>query len=85
MLVKYRRRGVGTALMDAAESLAARSADTVCLGVGVSCGYGSAQRMYATRGYLPDGSGVWYGGSVCPEYTPYCNDDDLVLHLSKQL
>lgn len=85
VLAKYRRRGIGTALMDAAEALAAQVSDTVCLGVGVSCGYGSAQRMYVRRGYIPDGSGVWYGSTVCPEYAPCCNDDDLVLYLSKQL
>ena len=33
--------------------------------------------MYVKRGYIPDGSGVWYGGSVCPEYENCCNDDDL--------
>ena len=48
-------------------------------------GYGSAQRMYVKRGYIPDGTGVWYRGSVCPQYTDCCNDDDLVLYLSKKL
>lgn len=85
VLEKYRRLGVGTALMDAAEALAAAEADTVCLGVGVHSGYGSAQRMYVKRGYIPDGSGAWYRGSVCPEYAPCCNDDDLLLFLSKPL
>lgn len=85
VLMNCRRRGVGTALMDAAEALAAQMADTVCLGVGLHSGYGSAQRMYVKRGYLPDGSGAWYRGSVCPEYAPCANDDDLLLFLSKRL
>ena len=82
---KYRARGIGSKLMDVAEQLAAESADTVCLGVGAHSGYGSAQRMYVKRGYIPDGSGVWYGKAVCPQYADCCNDDDLVLYMSKKL
>lgn len=55
------------------------------LGVGVHNGYGSAQRMYGKRGYIPDGTGVWYGEKVCTPYTECCNDDDLILYLSKKL
>lgn len=71
--------------MDVAEEIAAQYADTVYLGVGLHSGYGSAQRMYIKRGYLPDGSGVWYGEKVANPYEPYCNDDDLNLYLSKKL
>lgn len=71
--------------MDAAESIAAKYPDTVCLGVGLHSGYGAAQRMYVKRGYIPDGTGVWYGGRVCPQYEDCCNDDDLVLYFSKIL
>lgn len=35
---------------------------TICLGVGLHYGYGAAQRMYVKRGYIPDGSGVWFNG-----------------------
>ncbi len=85
VLEKYRRRGIGKRLMDTAESLARELSGTVCLGVGLHSGYGSAQRMYAKRGYIPDGSGVWYGKSVCTPYSSCKNDDDLVLYLSKKL
>ena len=53
------------------------------LGVGLHSGYGGAQRLYAKRGYLPDGSGVWYRDAVCEPYTICRNDDDLTLYLSK--
>ena len=46
VLAKYRNRGIGSRLMDAAERIAAEHADTVFLGVGLHSGYGSAQRMY---------------------------------------
>ena len=86
VLEKYRRHGIGTRLMDAAEQIAARYSDTVFLAVGLHSGYGSAQRMYVKRGYVPDGSGVWYQGKVCPPYDSSCeNDDDLVLFMSKKL
>ncbi len=85
VLEKYRRNGVGSALMDAAEAIAARYANTVYLGVGLHEGYGSAQRLYVKRGYVPDGTGVWYGEGVCPQYGDCRNDDSLVLYLSKHL
>ena len=86
VLKKYQRKGIGNRLMDAAEQAAARIADTVCLGVGVCGSYGTAQRMYVRRGYIPDGSGVWYQGKQCVQYETVCTvDDDLILFFSKEL
>ena len=86
VLQKYQRKGIGSRLMDAAERIAGQYADTVCLGVGLHDGYGSAQRMYVKRGYIPDGSGVWYQNKPCIQYETVCTvDDDLVLYLSKKL
>lgn len=85
VLEKFRRHGIGSKLMDVAEEIASRYSDTVYLGVGLHSGYGSAQRMYVRRGYMPDGSGVWYRNVVCEPYSVCANDDDLVLYLSKKL
>ena len=85
VLVKYRKNGVGSKLRDVAEKVAAQYSNIVYLGVGLHEGYGSAQRMYVKRGYIPDGTGVWYGEKVCPQYSDCCNDDDLVLYFSKEL
>lgn len=85
VLEKYRNKGIGKALMDIAEEIAATYADVVYLGVGLHSGYGSAQRMYVKRGYIPDGSGVWYQDKICRPYADCKNDDDLVLYLSKKL
>jgi len=85
VLAKYRRKGIGGKLMDIAEQIASNYSDIVYLGVGLHSGYGSAQRMYVKRGYIPDGSGVWYKNKVCGQYADCCNDDDLVLYLSKRL
>ncbi len=83
VLEKYRRRGIGSKLMDAAEQIAFSYSDVVYLGVGLHSGYGSAQRMYVKRGYIPDGSGVWYKDEICRPYADCRNDDDLVLYLYK--
>lgn len=85
VLAKYRNHGIGSKLMDVAEEVAGKYADVVYLGVGLHYGYGSAQRMYVKHGYIPDGSGVWYKDSVCEQYEDCCNDDDLVLYMSKRL
>ena len=85
VLKKFQRCGVGTALMDAVEKLAKQTSDEICLGVGLYTDYGTAQRMYVKRGYIPDGSGVWYKNHNLSPYEPCVNDDDLILYMSKQL
>jgi len=85
VLEKYRRRGIGSRLMDVAEDIARRYADRVFLGVGLHQGYGSAQRLYVRRGYIPDGTGVWFHDAVCPPYSDCTNDDDLILYMVKSL
>lgn len=85
VLEKYRGKGIGSKLMELAERIAAKHADAVCLGVGLHSGYGSAQRMYVKRGYIPDGSGAWYRNQVCEPYSDCKNDDDLILYFSKKL
>ena len=78
-------KGIGNKLLDVAEQEAAKVSDTVYLAVGVHSGYGAAQRIYIKRGYIPDGSGVWYKGKPLEQYAPCYNDDDLVLFMSKKL
>ena len=85
VLLPHRRQGVGTHLMDAAEEIARQQCDRVWLAVGLHHWYGPAQRMYAKRGYMPDGSGVWYGNRVAECYAMVCNDDELNLYLVKDL
>lgn len=82
---QFRGRGIGNLILDAAEERAGAYSDTVTLAVGLHSGYGAAQRIYVKRGYIPDGSGVWYGGKLLPEYAACRNDDDLNLYFSKKL
>ncbi|TVP86948.1 MAG: GNAT family N-acetyltransferase [Acholeplasmataceae bacterium] len=78
-------KGTGTALMAALETQAKTMADAVVLALGMHPGYGHAQRLYVKRGYVPDGSGLWYQGRPLPEHEKAVNDDDLVLHLIKDV
>jgi len=82
---KYQRNGIGGKILDAAELKALELSDNVQLAVGLHSGYGAAQRIYAKRGYVPDGSGVWYKDSPLEPYDDCQNDDDLVLYLLKNL
>lgn len=85
VLEKFQRRGIGSKILDAAERLAGETSGTVCLGVGLYRGYGPAQRLYVKRGYVPDGSGVWYRDQPLEPFASCRNDDSLVLYLSKKL
>ena len=79
------KRGIGSKLLDILENEARKYAPRVCLAVGVHSGYGAAHRLYIKRGYIPDGSGVWWNGSRLGQYEKCVNDDDLLLWLSKDL
>ena len=85
VLPKFRRQGIGAALMDEAERRVAIRSAVVGLGVGMTADYGSAQRMYAKRGYIPDGLGLHSRGQPVQYGQSVPVDDDLVLYLTKSL
>ena len=82
--MKYQGKGIGNKILDTAEKKASQISDRVSLAVGMRHGYGAAQRIYVKRGYIPDGSGVWYNNILLAEYADCKNDDDLVLFLCKE-
>ncbi len=82
---KYRNRGIASKLMDQAEELARKYADRIYLDVCLNSEYGAAQRLYAKRGYLPDGKGVYYEEEVCAVDGKCLNNDELTLCLIKTL
>ena len=81
-----RRLGVATLLMDAAEGLA-RDGGIMTLGitVGLFDEYGPAQRLYALRGYVPDGRGACRGREPLSKGAQVTMDDDLIIWLTKEL
>jgi GNAT superfamily N-acetyltransferase len=78
-------KGIGSKILDIVESEAAKISTKVYLAVGLHYGYGAAQRIYVKRGYIPDGSGIWYKGKQLEQYANCYNDDDLLLFLIKEL
>lgn len=85
VLPHARRAGVGTQLMTAAEEAVRERGSAVGLRVGLHPGYGSAQRLYIRRGYVPDGTGALSGTAVLEEGATVTLDDDLTLRLRKAL
>lgn len=82
---KFRNHGIGNTLMQVAEDIARQFADTVVIGVGLHRDYGAAQRMYVKRGYIPDGSGIWWQGKPLDPYADLKNDDEATLYMAKKL
>ena len=73
-------------LMDAAEQRAAdRGITTLGITVGLFDEYGPAQRMYARRGYIPDGRGACPGQRPLGEGAQVRLDHDVIIWLTKEL
>ncbi|KTC84496.1 GNAT family N-acetyltransferase [Legionella brunensis] len=85
VLPPYRYQGIATALLDIAEKKASQHSPVVGLGVGLYRDYGSAQRLYIKRGYLPDGLGITYNYKSIEPGKKVTLDDDLILWFTKKL
>jgi GNAT superfamily N-acetyltransferase len=85
VLIKYRRQGIGSKLMDKAEEIIRERSDTAGIGVGIFSDYGNAQILYAKRGYVPDGKGIHNGQRYISYGETVRVDDDIVLYLTKEL
>lgn len=79
-----RGQGVATSLLDACEGIAR---DEERAGVGVSvplaARFGTAQILYISRGYVPDGQGVTYERAPVADGQHCAVDDQLCLMLVK--
>lgn len=85
VLPDFRKRGIASALLDEAEKRGFEKSERVGIGVGLYADYGSAQRLYVKRGYIPDGHGIAYDYATVEPGTMICLDDDLVLWFIKEL
>jgi GNAT superfamily N-acetyltransferase len=85
VLPHLRRRGVATAMMDLAEDYEATRSPIAGIGVGLYADYGPAHLMYLSRGYLPDGRGLNYGGRICRPGDEVRVDDELCLMMTRRL
>ena len=85
MLPQFRRRGIGTRLMDEAEHRIAERSPAAGVGFGLTPDYGAAQRMYVKRGYVPDGKGIRSNDRYVEPGDCVTVDDGLALFLTKRL
>ena len=84
VLPQYRRMGIGTQLMDKAEHVIAKVSPVAGIGMGMTPDYGAAQRLYALRGYVPDGLGLHWKDHSLRYGEQVKVDDDLTLYLTKE-
>lgn len=85
VLLKYRRLGIGSTLMDRAEEIISERSSVAGIGVGVFSDYGNAQVLYVKRGYVPDGKGIHNGQCYVAYGEHVVINDDIVLYLTKNL
>ena len=85
VIAPARRQGVASALLDEAERVVGERSSFAGIGVGLYAAYGPAQRLYVERRYVPDGAGIVHKNVPVAPGSPVYVDDDLVLHLIKQL
>lgn len=85
VLMKYQRRGIGTALMNEAERRIQKVADFAGIGFGVTQDYGAAQILYIKRNYIPDGRGMVINSNPVKYGDIVTIADSLVLCLIKKL
>ncbi len=80
-----RGRGLGGLMLERAEREIALRSPIAGLVVGISASYGPAQRLYARRGFVPDGRGVCRGHIPLQEGEVVTIDHDLLLWLTKRV
>ena len=84
ILPNFRNQGIGTVLLDVAEIEASGYAGKIGIGVGLYLDYGSAQRLYVKRGYIPDGNGITYDYKTVLPGEKTVLDDELILWMVKE-
>lgn len=76
----HRQKGVGRLLLQAAcDAAFARGAPGIGLGVGLTASFGAAHRLYASSGFLPDGTGAWVNGVPIQDGDKVIMNDDVAM------
>ena len=85
VLIKYRKKGVATKLLDEAECIVSKQSSKIGIGVGLTKDYGNAHVLYIKRGYVPDRNGISYNEKFLNHGDTVKVDDDLIICLIKDL
>jgi GNAT superfamily N-acetyltransferase len=81
----FQRRGIASQLMERAEQLIAMRARQAGICVGLFDAYGPAQRLYAKRGYVPDGQGACQAQRPLKYGETVTLTHDLIIWMIKEL
>ena len=82
---KFQRKGIGSVLMDEAESRIKLRFPQVGIGFGITKDYGAAQILYIKRGYIPDGNGLVKNFKRLDYGEKIIVNHDLAMYLTKKL
>jgi GNAT superfamily N-acetyltransferase len=82
---EFRNQGIAGSIIDELERAVSQTHDTIGIGVGLFKDYGTAQRLYCKKGYIPDGNGIQYNYEQVQPGTHVFVDDDLNLYYTKKL
>ena len=85
VLPKYRQKGIGTKLLQAAENIISDTYNRTGIGVGLYVDYGPAQELYLSNGYLPDITSVSCSNHSVKPGRFIRMDDELMVYLFKRL
>lgn len=81
-----RRQGIGSLLVAHCETVAKEEGHSdIAISVGLHPRFGSAQRLYVQKGYVPDGAGIAYDEVTVRAGEMRAVDDLLTLKLTKAL
>jgi ribosomal protein S18 acetylase RimI-like enzyme len=79
----FQRKRIASRLMDEAEKRIFAHHRRVGITVGLTSDYGAAQKLYVSRGYVPDGQGISQNEIFISKNQNVIANDDLVLALTK--
>jgi hypothetical protein len=82
---EFRNKGIAGSIIDELEKEISETHETIGIGVGLFKDYGTAQRLYFKKGYIPDGNGLQYNYEEVQPGTHVYVDDDLNLYYTKKL
>ena len=85
VLKKFQRKGIGTILMDEAETRIKNVSAFAGIGFGVTKDYGAAQILYTKRNYIPDGNGLVINSKTVNHGDTVTVDDSICFCMVKEL
>lgn len=81
----FRNQNISKKLIKCCENEAIKINDFIYLPMPLEKSFSHAHKMFATQGYIPDGSGIWYNGEPLENSENINDSTKLILYMYKQL